>query len=428
MSIHHVPSENGTMNLSFVWAELSRRPARTLAGLLSVSVGVALFISLAAYATAYREAARFPLTEIGANVVAQRQGTVPKAFRGIVLPHSTAPIHRSEVDAVRSFPGVQEVGEAIFFWDFEPGGFVIGMGLDPASAVADRMRAGLRAGRFLRAGDHDVAVVDATYAAQQHLTIGGTVDVGGKSVTTVGIVETAQAGQLVEANLYLLLADARALVAAAPNVRAVHDIRTDDDDILYVRTDPAHTVSVAAQLTQLLGKTAIVTTPRSFEEVLGSTFALIDRFGALVGAAGLVVAMAGLLRAAAAGLWERRRDIGLMRAVGWRRRDVIAQVAVETLILTALGEVVGLSLAAVVAWGLRWTRVMIPVPWEVMPTPHFLPGGAAQVAVAVPLDARIHAAATLGPLAAGLIGGVLVSTWVARRAAAVKPAEVWRHE
>jgi hypothetical protein len=416
------------MKLSFVWAELSRRPARTAAGLLSVAVGVALFVSLAAYATAYRQAARFPLTEIGANVVAQRQGTVPKAFRGIVLPHSTAPIHRSEVDTVRSLPGVQEVGEAVFFWDFEPGGFVIGMGLDPASAVADRMRAGLRTGRFLRAGDHDVAVVDATYAAQQHVTVGGTINVGGKPVTSVGIVETAQAGQLVEANLYLPLSDARALVAAAPNVRAVHDIRTDDDDILYVRTDPAHTASVAAQLKQLLGKTAIVTTPRSFEDVLGSAFALIDRFGALIGLTGLVVAMVGLLRAAAAGLWERRRDIGLMRAVGWRRRDVVAQVAAETLALAALGELGGVALAAMATWALRWTRVVIPVPWEVMPTPHFLPGGAAQVAITVPLDARISAAAVLAPLVGGLMGGMLVSVWAARRAAAVKPAEVWRHE
>ena len=416
------------MHLAFAWVELTRRPARTMAGLLSVAVGVALFLSLAAYAGAYRQAARVPLTEIGANVVAQRQGTVPKAFQGIVLPHSTAPIRQAEVSAIRALPGVQEVGEAVFFWDFEPGRFVIGLGLDPTSAVGGRLRAGLRAGRFLRVGDHGVAVADVTYAAQGHMAVGSLVDVAGRPTAIVGIVETAQAGQLVDANLYLPLADARALVAAAPNVRAVFHVRADDDDILYIRTDPAHGVRVAEQLQQLFGKTAIVTTPRTFEEVLGPTFALIDRFGALVGVVGLVVAMAGLLRVAAASLWERRRDIGLMRAVGWQRRDVIAQMAGETLILAALGELAGLGLATVVTWGLRWTRVVIPVPWEVMPTPHFLPGGAVQVAVTVPLEARITAAVALVPLAAGLIGGVLVSVWVARRAAAVKPAEVWRHD
>ena len=326
------------MNPTYLGAELIRRPARTLAGLVSVAVGVALFITLAAYADAYRQAARVPLSDIGANVVAQRQGTVPKAFRGIVLPHSTAPIRHSEVEAVRALGGVQEVDEAVFFWDFEPRGFVIGLGLDPASAVAARLRAGLRGGRFFGLRDHGVAVADATYAAQAHVTVGSVVDVGGHAITVVGIAEVAQAGQLVEANLYLPLGDARALVAAAPNVRAVYAVRPDDDDILYIRADPARAPGVSAQLTHLLGKTAIVTTPRTFQAVLGSTFAMIDRFGALVGTAGLVVALAGLLRTAAAGLWERRRDIGLMRAVGWRRRDVIAQVAGETLILTALGE------------------------------------------------------------------------------------------
>jgi ABC-type lipoprotein release transport system permease subunit len=44
------------------------------------------------------------------------------------------------------------------------------------------------------------------------------------------------------------------------------------------------------------------------------------------------------------------------------------------------------------------------------------------------LDARITAPVALAPLVAGLIGGMLVSLWIARRAAGVKPAEVWRYE
>jgi hypothetical protein len=65
-----------------------------------------------------------------------------------------------------------------------------------------------------------------------------------------------------------------------------------------------------------------VITPRSFDRVLGATFALIDRFGLLVGLDGAVVAAMCLLRTTAAGLWERRRDVGVIWAVGWRRNNI----------------------------------------------------------------------------------------------------------
>jgi hypothetical protein len=48
----------GEMNLTYLFAELLRRPGRTLSASLSVALGVALFVSLQAYASGYREAAR----------------------------------------------------------------------------------------------------------------------------------------------------------------------------------------------------------------------------------------------------------------------------------------------------------------------------------------------------------------------------------
>lgn len=58
------------MNLPYLLAELSHRPGRTLTAVLSVAVGVALFISLQAYAAGYRQAARPPLAQIGADIAA----------------------------------------------------------------------------------------------------------------------------------------------------------------------------------------------------------------------------------------------------------------------------------------------------------------------------------------------------------------------
>ena len=417
------------MNLSYLYAELRRRPGRTFASVLSVAVGVALFVSLQAYAAGYREAARAPLAEIGADIVAQRQGAVPDDFKGIVFPHSTAPIHQNEIDAIRKLPGVEDIGQAVLFWDFEPSSFLVGLGLDPSQAVGPgRLQAAVRAGRFLRPGDHGVAVADTSYASQNHLAVGDRVTIAGKPFAVVGLVDTSRAGQLANANVYLPLADAQALSTVAPNVRAVFDFRPDDANVLFIKADASKAAVVAGQAKTMLGSQSIVTTPGSFNDVLGATFDLIDRFGLLVGLAGLLVAMAGLLRTTAASLWERRRDVGLMRAVGWRRRDISGQLLAETLALTGLGGLIGLAVASLVSFGLGFSQVTVPVPWELSPTPHFLPGGAENMAVIVNMDARIDPVVILTSLALALLGGALVSLWMARRASNIKPAEVLRGE
>jgi lipoprotein-releasing system permease protein len=417
------------MNLSYLLAELARRPGRTLAAILSVALGVALFVSLQAYAAGYRKAARAPLAEIGADIAAQRQGDVPEAFEGIVFPHSTAPIHRNEIDAVQRLPGVEAVGEAVLFWDFEPDRFLVVLGLDPASTTGPgRLRAALTAGRFLTSGEHGVAVADATFAHDKGLRLGEQVSIAGQPFTLVGLVDTSRAGQVANANLYIPLPDARALSTAAPNVRSVHDFRADDANILFIKANQAQADAVITAVTSLLGQKAIVSSAHSFSQVLGETFSLVDRFGWLVGLAGLLVAVAALLRAMASNLWERRRDIGVMRAVGWRRSEIIQQLTGEAVTLALAGVLVGLGLAALITLALGQTSVTVPVPWELSPTPHFLPGGAQAMAVTINLPAQISPAAALIALALALAGSAILGLALAGRAAQTKPGEVLRSE
>jgi ABC-type antimicrobial peptide transport system permease subunit len=417
------------MNLTYLRATLAGRPARTLAAVLSMALGVALFVSLQAYASGYRQAARAPLVEVGADLTAQRQGTVPDKFEGMVFPHSVAPIQRAEIQQIGQVPGVQKVAETLFFWDFQPQGFVAGLGLDPADTFGPgRLRAAVTAGRFLQPGESHTAVVDTTYAQQQGLTVGGAVSLDGQSFTIVGLVDTTRAGQLANANLYIPLADARALAVAAPQVRSVFAIQPDDANLLFIKSDQARADQIAASIKQILGDKAIVSSGRSFVAELGGLFALIDRFGLIVGILAFLFAAALLLRVVAGSLWERRREVAVMRAVGWRQREIAVQLWGETLVLALAGGLVGLALAGLAAWLMTLTTVTVPVPWELSPSPHFLPGGATAVAVVVSLPAHLTPALAAWALGLAVAAATLVGLWLPGRIARVKPAEVLRGE
>jgi ABC-type lipoprotein release transport system permease subunit len=417
------------MHARYAYSTLTGRPARTLAAIASMALGIALFVSLQAYAGGYRQAARAPLVEVGADLTAQRQGSVPAKFEGMVFPHSVAPIHRAEIEQIQSLAGVQAVAETLFFWDLQPQGFVAGLGLDPADTMGPgRLRAAVTAGRFLEQEESRSAVADATYARQQGLTVGDTVNLVDQPFTIVGLVDTARAGQLANANLYIPLSDARALAAAAPQVRAVFDIQPDDANLLFIKSDQARADQVAASLARILGDDAIVSSGRSFAAELGGLFAVIDRFSLIVGALAFLLAAAVLLRVVAGTLWERRHEIAVMRVVGWRRRDITMQLWGETLAQALAGGLVGLALAALATWLMTLATVTVPVPWELSPSPHFLPGGARSVAVVLSLPARLTPALVAWALGLAVAGATLVGVWLPIRLARIKPAEVLRSE
>jgi putative ABC transport system permease protein len=417
------------MNVRYLGAELIHRPRRSLSAVLSMAFGVALLLSLQAYSNGYRVAARAPLAEIGADIAAQRQGKVPKAFEGILFPHSTAPIHSEEIDSIRRLPGVEDVGESVFFWDFEKSGFLVVLGLDPSSKTGPaRLQSTVLQGRFLEPNERDAAVADATYARSNNISVGSKVPIAGRPFTVVGLVDTSRIGQIANANLYIPVADARELAHEAKNVMAVHDFRPTDANIIFIKVNQARVDSVAKAVSAMLGSDALVSSAHSFSEVIGQAYGLVDRFSWLVGLAGLLVALVGLMRSISSALRERRRDIGLMRAVGWSRGSVATQLTSEAVSLAAAGAVAGLALALLVSRILSLMHVSIPVPWELSPTPHFLPGGAVPMAVTITLNARIELLPTVFVVGLSVVCGLLVGLWVSWRATHIRPAEVLRSE
>ena len=417
------------MNLSYLLRELTRRPSRTLSAILSVAIGITLFVSLQAYAGGYREAARAPLSEVGADITAQRQGDVPEGFTGILFPHSVAPLHRDEIEAIAALPNVENITESLFFWSFEEDSFIAGLGFDPAADFGPgRLRAGLIEGRFLDVDDSGVTLVDASYVTQNALSLGDMVSIVGNSFEIVGIVDTSRTGQIANANLYLSLADAQAMSAIAPNVLAVHDMRPDDANLLFIKAEQTQAETVVAGAEAILGEKALVSSAESFGEQLGALFDLIDRFGVLVGLVAFLFAAGILVRAVAAGIWERRREIGMMRAVGWEKKNITRQLLGETLVIALIGGLVGLFLSWGVTLLMSQATVTVPVPWELSPSPHFLPGGAEEVAVVVPLNAKITLELALAALGLSAVAAALIGLWLPGRIANIKPAEVLRSE
>ena len=87
--------------------------------------------------------------------------------------------------------------------------------------------------------------------------------------------------------------------------------------------------------------------------------------GAIAGVS-LLVGGIGIMNIMLANVLERRREIGLLRAIGARRRDVIAQFLREALVICVAGALLGLVFGGLLAYAIAafagWQVAWAPVP------------------------------------------------------------------
>jgi lipoprotein-releasing system permease protein len=416
------------MNLRYLRNELYYQKRRTLAAVIGLSIGIALLIILNALSMAYRRAAHVPLQEIGADVTVQRSGNVPKDLAGTVFPCSAVTIRNEEVKEIETLPGVRGVGKAVLLWVFDPKRAWIVLGIEQQNSVGPSiLRNSVIEGRFLKEGKPE-ALLEVSYARQFGIKLGDAISVANRDYPVVGLVDASRVAKIAVANVYLPLADAQRLAASSKQVQAVSPFNPADVNLLFIKADEEKIPELSSALRTMMGKSATIGTPESFLKLLGSMFALSDKFTLAASLIAIFVAVLIAFKTMAGNITERAREIGVLKAVGWINRNVVSQLLAESVIECFIAGILGLLIALVAAYGLSFLKVHIPIPWEMSPRPHFLPDGGDQLFKTLRLPVHVPwTLASFAVLFSVVIGG-LTGALLGRNISKIKPSEVLRHE
>lgn len=194
----------------------------------------------------------------------------------------------------------------------------------------------LKSGKvFSSTSTENVALVGSTLATKNNLKVGSTFTAYNTTITVVGIFD---AGNSFSNNQVLMplktvqtLSDqAGAVTSATVTVDSVENVDS-------VTSAVAKKLGTAADVTNAAAQAKTTVTPlRNIQ-----TISLYSLVGAIVaGAVIILLTMIMIVR-------ERRREIGVLKAIGASNARVVGQFMVEALTLTSLAAVVGVAIGIV---------------------------------------------------------------------------------
>lgn len=377
---------------TIIFRGLARRPARTILTCVAMTVGVAAFVALVGVSDQFEGAFLAAYKRVEADVIVVRAGGQERLSSAL----------RVEIgDQLRKIPGVLEVAASltdIISLEQHAAFFAVSVqGLEPNSLLIRPMD--IIAGRTLKPGDGRVIILGKTLALNLDKKVGDDLELyEGEPFKIVGIYESYNV--LFNSSMVMTLSELQRLMDRPGQATG-----------FCLRVDKSGTpAEAAARIQRVAGdveKLGLGLDAFSSEEHVESLAQLriVRGMAWLTAAIALILGAIGVLNTMFTSVLDRTHEIGVLRAIGWRRRRVVSMILWESVVMSLIAAGLGIGSAMALIYGIS----KVPL-------------------ASVVLDGHIswHVAAQGAVLAVAV--GVLGAAYPAMLSARLRPTEALRHE
>ncbi|HZI50714.1 MAG TPA: ABC transporter permease [Terriglobia bacterium] len=393
---------------------------RSILTVLGIIVGVTTVVAVASILTGLRTSITSMVEEYGTNnIYAFHLSTGPRVGNRDRSEYQRKPLSKEDGRAIlQQASAVESVSNVAFLWRLDSTlqyrdhkyrqGSLIGV-----SAAYPRItNAVVKEGRFISEADdshkREVLVIGPNVAdslfPNYKQVVGTTVTLGGRPFEIIGVLEKRKNTFFGESN------DDNTMLIPFETGRKLSP--SSDDMMLQIRAQSGMMDKALGQVEAVLRHRRGLKYNEMNDFDLQTATRIIEQFDSItmllgivaiaISSVGLLVGGIGVMNIMLVTVTERTREIGIRKAIGARKRDIVRQFLFEAMTLTSFGGIVGVIVAVIIS-----SIIMLLVPG--------LPAS-------IPLWAII---AGLGvSTAIGLIFGV----WPARKAANLDPIECLRYE
>jgi putative ABC transport system permease protein len=303
--------------LQMFWGSIAARPLRSFLSVTAIAIQVILVLMIVGLTSGVISEWGKRVEGVGADILVQPPNS------SIFFAFTSAVMQESLGDQIRSLSEVDEVAPT--FIQMEPKNLVMVYGIDYKRFNALSKGFLFRDGRPFEGPDELIA--DDIMAQTRHLKVGSRVTLLNHEFTVCGIVAHGKG-----ARYFIPLRTAQQIAGAEKRV-----------SMFYVRSK-GDTEAARAQIVALLPENSIRSLSEYVSLMTSSNLPQLRPFTRTMVSLGIVVSFLVVLLNMHTMVMERTREIGILKALGFSRFDVVRMLLGETLILTLFGTGLGIAI------------------------------------------------------------------------------------
>ncbi len=411
-----VPREILLMALDSIRAH-KLRSALTVLGIV---IGVAVVIVIASLLTGVRQSIINYVEEYGTNnIYAFHLTTGPQLGHTSAEERRRKPLTEADTEAVRrGVPAAEEVANVLLvaWWDstisYRGTNYRRGNLQGVSASYAQTVNLSVGQGRFITDSDDEnrrnvmvigTNVAEALFPGQPDV-VGTEVKLGGRPFEIIGVLEKRKNA---------IFGENEEDSAVFIPFRTGRQVSPGSEWMLIIiRARSGQLREALDQTEEVLRRQRGVKFDKPNDFDLGTADKMVQQFDSItamigliaiaISSVGLMVGGIGVMNIMLVSVTERTQEIGVRKALGARRRDIVRQFLYEAMTLTFLGGVIGVVLAVAVSKLVAWAFPTLPAQ--------------------VPLWAVVTG------LVVSVAVGLLFGVWPARKASRLDPIECLRYE
>ncbi len=361
--------------------ELKRRKLRTGLTLLGMIFGVAAIVAMLAVGEGSKREALRLVAELGLNNVIVESKTIPTDKLKEIRTRSLGLSAADAAAAMAVVPGAQSVAlkkEIKVDQLIYQTSIVQGRAFAVSASYAEHGGLQVTNGRWFAKEDGETLAPVCVIGARLAKTLFGDINPVGERIKlnhtwleVVGVLADRSAGKSEFEGIKLGLDDERLFVPwESGRARFFFTQIEDEVDGISLRLDGKSAPDSAARVLQTLiqqrhagADDTNLIVPMGLYRQNQQTQKIFTIVMSSIAAVSLLVGGIGIMNIMLANVLERRREIGLKRALGARRRDVVEQFLAEALVIAVSGALLGLllgviaaySIASLAGWSVAWS-------------------------------------------------------------------------